>query len=294
MSTLNSQDLIATTLAFFGKSSNLLLSAPFERAMTIMQTQGTIKNLQTPYKGALNCLARLYREEGFWHLWRGTSAALIANIPKVFLSFPFKDFSKSFLPHYDPKTQYTQFVLVNLLGGVLAGSTTSLFSYPLDLVRIQLASDLGKEKKDRQFTGLRDCFKTIYQKSGIRGFYRGFLLPFVGIVVYRGWYFGVYDSVARFIPRENFLAKFIFAQCVTVSAGLMTYPIETLRKRMCMQGGRVEPDYKNAINCAKIMVQKEGVKSLFRGFWFKTGFGISGALALTIYDSLKSNFGFSH
>ena len=289
MSTLNSQDLIATTVAFISKSSSLLFNAPFDRAMTVIQTQGTIKNLQTPYKGVLNCLVRLYREEGFWHLWRGTSAALIANIPKVF-SFPLKDIFKSTLPHYDPRTQYTKFFIANILGGALAGSTTSLFSYPLDLIRVQLASDLGKEKKDRQFSGVRDCFGKIYQNSGIRGLYRGFLLPFVSIAVYRGWYFGVYDSVAKLIPRDNFFAKFLFAQGVTISAGLITYPFETLRKRMCMQGGRVEPDYKHAIDCAKKMVEKEGVRSLFRGFLFKIGFGISGALALTIYDSVKSDY----
>jgi len=289
MSNPNSQDLFVVTSAFIGKSCNLLVSAPLDRGMTIMQTQGTIKNLQTPYKGVLNCIARLYREEGFWHLWRGTSAGLLANVPKVFLNFPVKDFFKKILPQYNYKAQPLEFFVMNIMSGAIAGAATFIFTYPWELIRIQLQSDLGKDRKDRQFTGIRDCFGHIYRNSGIRGLYRGYLLSFVGIVVYRGWYFGMYDSMKKYIKAESLQEKFILAQGVTLSAGLVTYPFDTVRKRLCKQGGRIEPDYKNAMDCATKMVEKEGVKSLFRGFWFRTGLGVSGALALTIYEAFQSS-----
>jgi len=288
----NSQDTIAAIIsAFIAKTCNVLVSAPLERSMTIVQTQGTIRNLQTPYKGVLNCLGRLYREEGFKHLWRGSSAAMIGNIPRVFLNFPLKDLFKNIFPQFSPKTQYWQFMGTNILSGACAGAASLVFSYPFDLIRIQLASDLGKEAKDRQFKGFTDCWKNIYQTDGIRGLYRGYTLSCAGIMVYRGLYFGLYDSL-KFVYLEknsSILEKFLLAQFVTLTAGLATYPLDTLRRRLAMQGGRVEPDYWNAVDCLKKMIEKEGVKSLFRGVLFRTGLNASGSVALVAYDQFTAS-----
>jgi len=289
----NPQDVLAATIsAFIAKTCNVLLSAPLERSMTILQTQGTIKNLQTPYTGILNCLARLYREEGFKHLWRGSSAAVLGNIPRVFLNFPLKDFFKKIFPRFDPKTQYWQFFGINILSGAFAGAASMVFIYPFDLVRIQLASDLGREPKDRQFKGFRDCWKSIYQTDGIRGLYRGYILSCVGIMVYRGLYFGLYDSLKSGYEGNNhkdLMGKFLLAQGVTLTAGLATYPLDTLRRRLAMQGGRKAPDYWNGMDCARKMVEREGVRSLFRGVLFRTGLNMSGSVALVVYDQFTAS-----
>jgi len=62
----------------------------------------------------------------------------------------------------------------------------------------------------------------------------------VGIVVYRGLYFGIYDSVKPILPgnlRDNFFANFALGWVVTVGAGLASYPIDTIRRRMMMTSG---------------------------------------------------------
>jgi len=288
----NPQDTIAATIsAFIAKTCNVLVSAPLERSMTIIQTQGTIKNLQTPYKGVLNCLGRLYREEGFKHLWRGSSAAVLGNIPRVFLNFPLKDLFKNIFPQYSPKAQSWRFLATNILSGTCAGAASLIFSYPFDLIRIQLASDLGKEAKDRQFKGFKDCWKNIYQTDGIKGLYRGYALSCAGIMVYRGLYFGLYDGFKSIYLEKNIsiFGKFMLAQCVTLTAGFATYPLDTLRRRLAMQGGRVEPDYWNAMDCIKKMVEREGMRSLFRGVLFRTGLNMSGSVALVVYDQLTAS-----
>jgi solute carrier family 25 (adenine nucleotide translocator) protein 4/5/6/31 len=72
---------------------------------------------------------------------------------------------------------------------------------------------------------------------GVAGLYRGFVISCVGIIVYRGLYFGLYDSVKPMLPaemRSNFFATFALGFVVTNAAGLASYPIDTVRRRMMM------------------------------------------------------------
>jgi hypothetical protein len=59
--------------------------------------------------------------------------------------------------------------------------------------------------------------------DGIAGLYRGFNISCVGIIVYRGLYFGMYDSIKPVMPQkfqDSFLASFLLGWAVTTGAGL--------------------------------------------------------------------------
>jgi len=60
-----------------------------------------------------------------------------------------------------------------------------------------------------------------------------------GIIVYRGVYFGLYDTAKGVLfddeRRANFLAKWAVGQAVTAVAGLASYPFDTVRRRLMMQ-----------------------------------------------------------
>lgn len=48
---------------------------------------------------------------------------------------------------------------------------------------------------ERQFNGLVDVYRKTISSDGVAGLYRGFTISCVGIIVYRGLYFGMYDSI---------------------------------------------------------------------------------------------------
>ena len=60
-----------------------------------------------------------------------------------------------------------------------------------------------------------------------------------GIIVYRGAYFGLYDTAKGVIfadeKNANFIAKWAVAQTVTALAGVLSYPFDTVRRRLMMQ-----------------------------------------------------------
>jgi hypothetical protein len=85
-----------------------------------------------------------------------------------------------------------------MASGGAAGATSLAFVYSLDYARTRLANDAKSSKKgggDRQFKGLADVYKKTLASDGIAGLYRGFTISCVGIIVYRGLYFGMYDSI---------------------------------------------------------------------------------------------------
>ena len=51
---------------------------------------------------------------------------------------------------------------------------------------------------------------------------------------------------------------------VTISAGLVSYPIDTIRRRMMMTSGQAVK-YKGSFDCTVQIIKGEGVISLFKG-----------------------------
>ena len=140
---------------------------------------------------------------------------------------------------------YWKWFAGNVASGGAAGAASLLFVYSLDYARTRLANDAKSAKGGgaRQFNGLVDVYKKTLASDGIGGLYRGFMPSVAGIVVYRGLYFGMYDSLKPVVlvgPLEgNFLASFLLGWSVTTGAGIASYPLDTVRRRMMMTSGEV-------------------------------------------------------
>jgi len=114
----------------------------------------------------------------------------------------------------------------------------------------------------------------------------------VGIIVYRGLYFGMFDSIIPSLPkdlRENFFAKFLIGWAITIAAGLASYPLDTVRRRMMMTSGEAVK-YRSSMHCMTSIVAKEGVSSLFKGAGANVLRAIAGAGVLAGYDQLQLIF----
>jgi len=82
------------------------------------------------------------------------------------------------------------------------------------------------------------------------------------------------------------LASFLLGWTVTTGAGIASYPLDTIRRRMMMTSGEAVK-YKSSIDAASQIIKKEGVKSLFKGAGANILRGVAGAGVLSIYDQLQ-------
>ena len=179
----------------------------------------------------------------------------------------------------------------NMASGGAAGATSLSVVYPLDFARTRLAADVGSGK-EREFNGLIDCLKKVAQKDGPGGLYRGFGISVVGIIAYRASYFGMFDTgkVLLFedIKKANFFAMWGFAQVVTVSAGIVSYPLDTVRRRLMMTSGAKEKMYDGTMDCFRKIYRDEGGRAFFKGCLSNVIRGTGGALVLVFYDKIQA------
>lgn len=248
--------------------------------------------LASPYKGIGDCFKRVIAEEGAGQLWRGNMANVIRYFPTQALNFAFKDYFKRMFGYKKDKDGYWTWFAGNLASGGLAGASSLAFVYSLDYARTRLANDNKSAKKggERQFKGLVDVYRKTIASDGVAGLYRGFVISCVGIIVYRGLYFGVYDSLKPVLLtgnlEGNFLASFLLGWSITIGAGLASYPIDTVRRRMMMTSGEAVK-YSSSMACMSEIVKKEGVKSLFKGAGANVLRAVAGAGVLSGYDQLQ-------
>jgi len=266
--------------------------APIERVKLLLQVQDASKTIAVDkrYKGIIDVLTRVPKEQGFLALWRGNLANVIRYFPTQALNFAFKDTYKNiFLKGLDKKKDFWKFFAGNLASGGAAGATSLCFVYPLDFARTRLAADVGKGNS-REFKGLADCLIKIVKSDGPIGLYRGFFVSVQGIIIYRAAYFGMFDTAKMVFAGDgklNFFAAWGIAQVVTIGSGILSYPWDTIRRRMMMQSGRTDVLYKNTWDCTVKIVKNEGPRALFKGALSNVFRGTGGALVLAIYDEIQ-------
>jgi len=270
-------------------------AAPIERVKLLIQNQDEMLKsgrLDRPYNGIGDCFSRVMKEEGVGSLWRGNLANVLRYFPTQALNFAFKDYFKRMFGYNKDKDGYWVWFAGNLASGGAAGACSLFFVYSLDYARTRLANDNKSAKKggERQFNGLVDVYTKTIKSDGIQGLYRGFNISCVGIIVYRGLYFGMYDSLKPVVLQGSlqgsFLASFFLGWAITIGAGLASYPIDTVRRRMMMTSGEAVKYSSSAHAFAEIM-KKEGVKSLFKGAGANILRAVAGAGVLAGYDQLQ-------
>jgi len=265
-------------------------AAPIERVKLLVQNQDEMikqGRLSEPYKGVVDCVQKTLRSEGVIPFWRGNLANVLRYFPTQALNFAFKDTIKAIFKTSKDAPTYMKFG-TNILSGGFAGSLSLTFVYSLDYARTRLANDAKGKGGERQFNGLIDVYAKTLKSDGIQGLYRGFTISCVGIFIYRGMYFGLYDSLKPILLGEDasVLLSFLLGWGVTITAGLMSYPIDTIRRRMMMTSGS-GTKYKGSIDCGVQILKNEGFMSMMKGAGANVLRGVAGAGVLAGFDAFQ-------
>lgn len=279
-------------------------TAPIERVKLLIQTQDAnpkiISGEVKRYSGIVDCFTRVAKEQGISAFWRGNFTNIIRYFPTQAFNFAFKDGIKAMFPKVDKNKQFAQFFLVNMASGGLAGAGSLCIVYPLDYARTRLASDVGSGKA--QFNGLLDCLKKTAASGGVSSLYNGIGVSIVGIIPYRGVYFGLFDTLSGYNPYQkdtNGLlrasSKFACAQFSAITAGYASYPFDTVRRRLQMQSEKPKEEwlYKGTADCFSKIIKEEGFTSMFKGAGANALRTVGAALVLVLYSEITAALGTS-
>jgi solute carrier family 25 (adenine nucleotide translocator) protein 4/5/6/31 len=145
--------------------------------------------LHKNYTGMLDCLRRVHLEEGLKAFWKGNGSNLVRLLPNESCVFYLKELLQRTF-QLDPQMKASAFVLLNSAIGITAGWIVAIAFYPIEFTRQQLTN-----RVERTGLGMHHHFKETIRSNGVRGLYKGVHLFLMGSVVFRGTYFGIYDSV---------------------------------------------------------------------------------------------------
>jgi len=266
-------------------------AAPIERVKLLVQNQDEMikqGRLDKPYTGVIDCTTRVLKTEGVYPFWRGNMANVLRYFPTQALNFAFKDTVKGIFATPKDASAAMKFA-TNITSGGVAGTLSLTFVYSLDYARTRLANDAKGKGGERQFNGLIDVYVKTLKSDGIQGLYRGFAISAVGIFIYRGMYFGLYDTLKPMLlgADAGVTASFLLGWAVTIVSGLMSYPIDTIRRRMMMTSGAAVK-YKSSLDCGMQVLKNEGFMSLMKGAGANVLRGVAGAGVLAGFDKFKA------
>merc|ERR1719450_1141311 len=104
-------------------------------------------------------------------------------------------------------------------------------------------------------------------------------------------YFGLYDTLKPMLlgADAGVTLSFLLGWGVTITAGLMSYLIDTIRRRMMMtSGGGVK--YKGSIDCGMQILKNEGFMSMMKGAGANILRGVAGAGVLAGFDKFQQMY----
>jgi solute carrier family 25 (adenine nucleotide translocator) protein 4/5/6/31 len=274
-------------------------TAPIERVKLLIQTQDAnpkiISGEVARYTGIVDCFVRVSKEQGVKAFWRGNLTNIIRYFPTQAFNFAFKDTIKAMFPKADKNTEFLKFFCINMASGGLAGAGSLMIVYPLDYARTRLASDVGTGKQ--QFNGLVDCLVKTVKSSGIGGLYNGIGVSIIGIIPYRGAYFGLFDTMSGYNPYQKSdnsvlraSSKFVCAQTSAIAAGYASYPFDTVRRRLQMQSEKPKSEwvYQGTMDCFRKIIANEGTTALFKGAGANALRTVGAALVLVLYSEITA------
>ncbi|KAL6070578.1 ADP/ATP carrier protein [Balamuthia mandrillaris] len=274
-----------------------LAAAPLENIKLLKQCQHyrspLTDRIEPKYSEAylgIPLLLELPRRTGSYQsLFGGTIVNLLRYFPTQALNFALKDYLRNLLPTVRRDRGFLLNFLSLLASGGAAGALSLAVVYPLDTLRTHMGLNAMLERP--LYTGYWDCIKQLVSNNPL-ALYAGFQVSVLGIIFYRGFYFGLYDGLRpvrdqldRFFPRNSLWqtsSRFVFAVAVSSAAGFITYPFDTIRRCQMLTG-------KSLIGATVAIVEEGGgCTALWTGAGENVLRTILSSLVLVGYDMAKS------
>mgnify|MGYP002884670849 FL=1 len=112
--------------------------------------------------------------------------------------------------------------------------------------------------------------RSVVSQSGPLGLYAGVGMTLIGSLPFEGIKFGLYDLFNSMLPRDGAgKAATMWTLLTGAGAGALahtlTYPLDTLRRRMQISGTTGAPMYASISQCVRLVIGAEGWGALWYG-----------------------------
>ena len=125
----------------------------------------------SPYRSSLQCMADVFKQEGFRAFYRSYYTSLVMNVPFQSIHFMTYEVMQNFL---NKNREYN--ARVHVISGAMAGGFAAAITTPLDVCKTLINTQerqVLQSSKQRIITGLFGAISTIYKCCGVKGYFQG-------------------------------------------------------------------------------------------------------------------------
>ncbi|CAD8067703.1 unnamed protein product [Paramecium sonneborni] len=175
-----------------------LITNPLWLIRTRMQTEYLHDHNHIKYKSVFGGLFTMYKEEGFFALYKGLGATVI-GLSHVAVQFPIYEKLKA-----DYIDEYGQLSPIDILkASILSKSIAVIATYPHVVIRTRL-HDNKTIYKNGLGSRIRiiDICKAIYEQDSIKGFYKGLIPDLIRVLPSNSITFLVYELFSKYLVQK--------------------------------------------------------------------------------------------
>jgi len=276
---------------------------PIEVMKIRLQIQGELHHATaTPkYRGLFHGIGVVVREEGIRGLYKGFTPALMREGLYASMRAGFYEPIKYLLGE-DP-TKGGLPLYKKMFAGSIAGAFGAAVATPTDVVKVQMQAE-GKVNTPR-YKNTYDAFSTIWQKEGIRGWYKGIVPTTQRAFILSAFFMPSYDHIKHLlieyhvVKEDNFLTQIIAGMSAGIIVATVTSPIDVVKTRIMNQKAALEkgkpapgPLYKGSWDCIVRTFKAEGFRGFYKGYLPNVmRLGPHTLLSFVTYEQLRKLFG---
>lgn len=205
----------------------------------------------------------IMKSDGWTGFYRGNFVNVIRVAPNKAIELFAYDTVKKILtpkPGEDPIVPFP----ASSVAGAIAGVTSTLCTYPLELLKTRLTVQRGVHKN------FVDAFLKIVREEGSAELYRGLTPTVIGVIPYAATNYFAYDTLRKVykkaFKREEIgnIMTLLIGSASGAFSSTVTFPLEVARKHM--QAGALNGrQYKNMLHALMSILEHEGLPGLYKG-----------------------------
>ncbi|XP_048331312.2 adenine nucleotide transporter BT1, chloroplastic/mitochondrial [Ziziphus jujuba] len=206
----------------------------------------------------------IMKTDGWQGLFRGNFVNVIRVAPsKAIELFAYDTVNKQLSSK--PGEQHKLPIPASLIAGACAGVSSTLCTYPLELLKTRLTIQRGV------YDGLFDAFLKILREEGPAELYRGLAPSLIGVIPYAATNYFAYDTLRKtyrkVFKQEKIgnIETLLIGSAAGAISSSATFPLEVARKHMQVGALSGRQVYRDVLHALASILEQEGIQGLYKG-----------------------------
>ncbi|PVU89664.1 hypothetical protein BB559_004995 [Furculomyces boomerangus] len=251
---------------------------PIDIAKTRLQNQRPLPNGSMPYRGVIDCIRKIVVSDGIKGLYRGLIPNLVGITPEKAIKLAVNDSMRGYFASKNGTSPEKISIVHGMISGGVAGFCQVVATNPMEIVKIQLqvATQPGSSVVALQSHANNINAFSVVRNLGIKGLYKGSMATLLRDVPFSVIFFPLSALNTKLIQKffygkstndkPAFSSIFAGSLLSGIVAAVAVTPADVIKTRLQANWKSSSTNSKETIlSCGKDIVQKEGIKGLFRG-----------------------------